>query len=50
MFDFAEDPDEKVNFDDFPIIMMVQKGPVKLRMKVCEGATAEMRPAAKVNM
>ena len=48
VFDFAEVPDEKVDFDDFPIIMMVQKGLVKLRLKVREGATVEMRPAANV--
>ena len=48
VFDFAEVPDEKVDFDDFPIILMVQKGLVKLRLKVREGATVEMRPAANV--
>ena len=37
MFDFEEDPDNKVNFDDFPVRMLVQKGPVRLRIKVREG-------------
>ena len=34
MFDFTEDPHERTDFDKFPIIMMVQKGPMKLRIKV----------------
>lgn len=37
MFDFERDPDNQVHFDDFPIVMMVQKGPVKLRIKVRDG-------------
>ena len=32
------DDREGVEFDEFPIIMMVQKGAVKLRIKVREGA------------
>jgi len=49
-FDFTEDPNEKADFDDFPIIMLVQKGPVKLRIKVREGATVDAETAAKAKM
>lgn len=38
MFDFESVPGEEIRFDDFPITMIVQKGPVPLRIKVREGA------------
>ena len=50
MFDFTEEPTEKVDFDEFPIVMMVQKGPVKLRIKVREGAVAKAETAAKAKV
>ncbi|PSN61434.1 cytochrome P450 [Corynespora cassiicola Philippines] len=33
-FDFAAMPGEEASFDDFPIIMLVQKGPVKVSVQV----------------
>ena len=50
MFDLTEEPTAKVNFDEFPIIMMVQKGPVKLRIKVREGAVAKAATARKIEV
>ncbi|KAL8687368.1 MAG: hypothetical protein Q9218_006439 [Villophora microphyllina] len=42
MFDFVEEAGEKrVEFDDFPVIMMVQKGAVRLRVRVREGSGGE---------
>ena len=35
-FDFDTDPNNCASFDDFPIIMMVQKGPVNLRIAARE--------------
>jgi cytochrome P450 len=32
-FDFAEEPTERVNFDDFPVIMLIQKEAMRLRVK-----------------
>ncbi|KAI4121446.1 MAG: hypothetical protein LQ338_006353 [Usnochroma carphineum] len=48
MFDIAEDPNKKVHFDDFPIIMMVQKGPVNLMVKVRADASEGAVAAAEV--
>lgn len=36
-FNFAEKPTERVEFDDFPVIMLIQKLDMKLRTKVKEG-------------
>ncbi len=36
-FDIAEEPTERVEFDDFPVIMLIQKEPMKLRLKVRRG-------------
>ena len=32
--DFIDEPMERVNFDDFPVIMLIQKLPMKMRIKV----------------
>jgi cytochrome P450 len=36
-FDFAEEPAERVDFDDFPMIMLIQKQPMRMRAKVRAG-------------
>jgi hypothetical protein len=33
-FDLVEEPTELVNFDDFPVIMLIQKEPMKIRLKI----------------
>jgi len=33
-FDFAEEPTRRVSFDDFPMIMIIQKEPMMLRVKL----------------
>lgn len=33
-FDFAEEPTRRVSFDDFPTIMLIQKEPMMLRVKL----------------
>lgn len=33
-FEFWEEPTERVDFDQFPVIMLIQKEPMKLRVKV----------------
>ena len=43
-FDFAEEPAERVNFDDFPVIIIIQKEPVKLRIKVRPGVEYKASP------
>ena len=37
-FDFSEEPAERVDFDAFPVIMLIQKQPMKLRVKVAENS------------
>ena len=37
-FDFVEEPEERVDFDQFPVMSLIQKGPMKMRVKVREGA------------
>ncbi len=32
-FDFADEAGERVEFDDFPVIMLIQKMPMKVRVK-----------------
>jgi cytochrome P450 len=32
-FDFSVDEEDEVNFDDFPVIMLIQKLPMRLRVK-----------------
>ena len=49
-FDLSEELTEKVDFDEFPIVLMVQKGPVKLRINVREGAVAKAGTAAKAKV
>ena len=36
-FDFIEDPAERVDFDNFPVIMLIQKEPMKMRVKIRPG-------------
>jgi cytochrome P450 len=36
-FDFSVDDADRVYFDDFPVIMLIQKQPMHLRVKVREG-------------
>ena len=36
-FDFIEEPKERVDFDDFPVIMLTQKGPMRIRVKIRDG-------------
>ena len=45
-FDFSEEPTERVDFDAFPVIMLIQKQPMKLRIKVRRGFQ-EKTPATK---
>ena len=33
-FDILDEPTERVEFDDFPVILLVQKQPMKIRVKV----------------
>ena len=33
-FDFVEEPAERVDFDAFPVMMLIQKQPMKMRVKV----------------
>lgn len=33
-FDFIDEPMERVDFDKFPVIMLIQKLPMKMRVKV----------------
>ena len=47
VFDFREDADEKVDFDEFSVMIMVQKGPVRLRFTVREDTAAKMGNVAK---
>ncbi|KAL9074132.1 MAG: hypothetical protein Q9161_002542 [Pseudevernia consocians] len=49
-FDLSEELTEKVDFDEFPIVLMMQKGPVKLRINVREGAVAKAGTAAKAKV
>ncbi|KAL8756901.1 MAG: hypothetical protein Q9184_004351 [Pyrenodesmia sp. 2 TL-2023] len=37
-FDFADEASERVEFDDFPVIMLIQKLPMKVRVKTKEGS------------
>ena len=37
-FDFSEEPTERVDFDAFPVMMLIQKQPMKLRVRVREQA------------
>lgn len=43
-FDFVEEPTERVDFDDFPVIMLIQKKPMKMRVKVRAGAHYKAPP------
>lgn len=36
-FDFSDDPADWVEFDKFPVIMLIQKQPMKMRVKVRQG-------------
>lgn len=36
-FDFADEPSERVEFDDFPVILLVQKLPMNVKVKVRQG-------------
>ena len=36
-FDISEEPTERVEFDDFPVLILVQKQPMKMRVKVRQG-------------
>lgn len=38
-FDILEDPAERVDFDQFPVMSLIQKGPMKIRVKLREGAS-----------
>ena len=38
-FDIFEEPTERVDFDQFPVMSLIQKGPMKIRVKVREGAS-----------
>lgn len=43
-FDFAEEPTRRVCFDDFPVIMLIQKEPMMLRVKLrSDGAVSGKR-------
>lgn len=33
-FDFAEETTERVDFDKFPVMLLIQKQPMKMRVKV----------------
>ena len=33
-FDFIEEPGERVDFDQFPVISLIQKGPMRIRVRV----------------
>lgn len=33
-FDFEEEPTRRVDYDDFPVIMLVEKKPMMLRVKL----------------
>ena len=43
-FDFIEDPVEHVNFDDFPVIMLIQKEPMKMRVRIRPGVRYKANP------
>lgn len=43
-FDFAEEPAARVNFDDFPVIMLIQKEPMKMRLKIRRGVEYKTPP------
>ncbi len=36
-FDFVEEPSERVDFDKFPVIMLIQKEAMRMRVKVRAG-------------
>ena len=33
-FDFIEEPTERVDFDDFPVIKLIEKEALKMRVKI----------------
>ena len=35
-FEFVEEPSERVDFDDFPVMSLIQKGSMKIRVKIRE--------------
>ncbi|KAL8825029.1 MAG: hypothetical protein Q9191_004662 [Dirinaria sp. TL-2023a] len=37
VFDFSDDPSERVEFDNFPVIMLIQKLPMKMKVKFKNG-------------
>jgi hypothetical protein len=43
-FDFAEEPTERIDFDEFPVIMLVQKEPMRMRAKVRAGVDYKAPP------
>ena len=36
-FDISDEPGERVEFDRFPVIMLIQKLPMKMRVKLRQG-------------
>ena len=36
-FEFLDEPAERVEFDDFPMFMLVQKQPMKMKVKFRQG-------------
>ena len=40
-FDFSDDPAERVEFDSFPVLMLIHRLPMKLRVKLRQGVEYE---------